>query len=424
MRPVTLAKKDLTLLLRQKASLFFTFVWPFMIAIMFGVIFSGGGGESSKPSVAVVDLDQSPASAEWIAELAKLEELSTDNQASADDARELVRTRKRTAAIVVPAGFAETSKTMFYGESPQVLLMIDPSRKAEEAMIKGMLQGMGGELMFKKLSDPQASQQWISDSLQQAEQVEGESGEKLKDMLGSIEQFMQTQQSQPSEAADSEEAPQWQPLKVVDEPVQRKRSGPSNAFSITFPQGMLWAIIGCIMTFASSLVLERVNGTFLRLRSSPMAQWEVMAGKALACFAAIFAVTVALAIVARFGFDVQPNSWMLLGLAVVCTAIGFTGLMMLISALGTTVSSVSGSGWAILMPLMMLGGGMIPLFMMPAWMNSISAISPVKWAVLALEGAIWREFSMAEMILPCAILLAVGALCFSAGTTLYARRGL
>ena len=424
MRPVTLAKKDLTLLLRQKASLFFTFVWPFMIAIMFGVIFSGGGGESSKPSVAVVDLDQSPASAEWIAELAKLEELSTDNQASADDARELVRTRKRTAAIVVPAGFAETSKTMFYGESPQVLLMIDPSRKAEEAMIKGMLQGMGGELMFKKLSDPQASQQWISDSLQQAEQVEGESGEKLKDMLGSIEQFMQTQQSQPSEAADSEEAPQWQPLKVADEPVQRKRSGPSNAFSITFPQGMLWAIIGCIMTFASSLVLERVNGTFLRLRSSPMAQWEVMAGKALACFAAIFAVTVALAIVARFGFDVQPNSWMLLGLAVVCTAIGFTGLMMLISALGTTVSSVSGSGWAILMPLMMLGGGMIPLFMMPAWMNSISAISPVKWAVLALEGAIWREFSMAEMILPCAILLAVGALCFSAGTTLYARRGL
>ena len=57
----------------------------------------------------------------------------------------------------------------------------------------------------------------------------------------------------------------------------------------------------------------------------------------------------------------------------------------------------------------MLGGGMVPLFVMPPWMATASNASPVKWAVLAFEGALWRGFGLAEMALPCAILLAVGA---------------
>jgi ABC-2 type transport system permease protein len=65
-------------------------------------------------------------------------------------------------------------------------------------------------------------------------------------------------------------------------------------------------------------------------------------------------------------------------------------------------------GWAIMMPLMMLGGGMIPLFIMPSWLAQLSSVSPVKWGILALEGAIWRNFSAAEMALPLGILIAVG----------------
>lgn len=55
---------------------------------------------------------------------------------------------------------------------------------------------------------------------------------------------------------------------------------------------------------------------------------------------------------------------------------------------------------------------MVPLFVMPAWMRTLSDISPVKWSILALEGAIWRGFSLSEMLLPCGVLLAFGA-CFT-----------
>ena len=74
------------------------------------------------------------------------------------------------------------------------------------------------------------------------------------------------------------------------------------------------------------------------------------------------------------------------------------------------VASSAGKGAAA-----MVGGAMIPLFVMPPWMLQLSNLSPVKWAVLGIEGAIWRGFSFAEMATPVAILLATGVLCGGLG---------
>jgi ABC-2 type transport system permease protein len=68
-----------------------------------------------------------------------------------------------------------------------------------------------------------------------------------------------------------------------------------------------------------------------------------------------------------------------------------------------------------LMPMAMLGGAMIPQFAMPGWMLAAGSVSPVKWAILAIEGAVWRGFGAAEMLLPCAILLTFGLICFTIG---------
>jgi ABC-2 type transport system permease protein len=95
--------------------------------------------------------------------------------------------------------------------------------------------------------------------------------------------------------------------------------------------------------------------------------------------------------------------------------------MMLVAVLGKTEQSASGLGWAIMMPLTMLGGGMVPLFAMPAWMQAAGSVSPVKWAILALEGAIWRGFTPAQLALPCAVLVSVGVAGFAIGAWRYGR---
>jgi ABC-2 type transport system permease protein len=111
----------------------------------------------------------------------------------------------------------------------------------------------------------------------------------------------------------------------------------------------------------------------------------------------------------------------MLAVALVSAAICFVGIMMAMSVMGKTEESVAGAGWAILLVMAMLGGGMVPLFFMPGWLRAISSISPVKWGVLALEGAIWREFTVSEMALPVGILLGVGVLFFGIGVLIFSR---
>ena len=91
----------------------------------------------------------------------------------------------------------------------------------------------------------------------------------------------------------------------------------------------------------------------------------------------------------------------------------------LISVLGKTEQSAGGIGWAFLLIMSMTAGGMIPLMVMPPWMQTVSNISPVKWLILGMEGAIWRQFSISEMALPCGILLGVGVLFFALGVKIF-----
>ena len=72
--------------------------------------------------------------------------------------------------------------------------------------------------------------------------------------------------------------------------MKNEKVGPRSAFDFTFPQGILWGVIGSALGFALSLVTERTRGTLLRLETAPLSRLDVLLGKALACFVAIGAV--------------------------------------------------------------------------------------------------------------------------------------
>ena len=205
------------------------------------------------------------------------------------------------------------------------------------------------------------------------------------------------------------------PLTVTARDISVVRKGPRNGFAISFTQGMFWALLGALMSFVTSIVLERMEGTWGRLRASPLSSGSILFGKALACFAVMFSSLVLMGTVGAFAFGVLPHSLPMLLLAFIAAATAFTGLMMLLASLGRSVQTASGAAWAVMMPLAMIGGAMIPLFIMPPWMLALSNISPVKWAVVGIEGATWRGFTFAEMLTPLAILFATGLVCGAAG---------
>ncbi|HET7903159.1 MAG TPA: ABC transporter permease, partial [Candidatus Eisenbacteria bacterium] len=183
-------------------------------------------------------------------------------------------------------------------------------------------------------------------------------------------------------------------LRIVE--IAEDETGPRSTFEVTFPSSIAWALIGVCMSFATSLVQERLTGTFLRLRLAPVGRASILAGKGLACFlTAIVAVTIVLTI-GIAGFGVRISDPLLLAAAIAASSFCFTGLMLAVSVLGRTPASVSGAGWALMLLLSMTGGGMVPLIAMPDWMQAVSDFSLVKYAVVSVEGAVWRGFGWGE----------------------------
>ena len=410
---VALAAKDLRLLSRNRATLFFALGWPVLMALFFGYVF-GGGGEKGRIPVVVVDEDRTPESARLVERLTATGGLQISS-APREEATRLVRQGKRSAAVIVPAGYGAASDRLFHGAPRKLELEVDPARTAEGAMLEGILTGAAMESMQELFTNPARTRTMVDRTLGELESSPASPDrDSTRRFLGELRGYLDRPGAQTSGTGTGAGAG-WKPLEIERREVRNEKVGPRSAFDFTFPQGILWGVIGSALGFALSLVTERTRGTLLRLETAPLSRLDVLLGKSLACLVAITAVESLLLLVGVSFFGIRAASWPLLVAAALAVAVCFVGIMMTVAVLGKTEQSAGGLGWAVMMPLTMFGGGMIPLFVMPSWMQAVSNVSPVKWGILALEGATWRGFSAAEMAAPLGVLLGVGLLGLALG---------
>lgn len=412
-----LARKDLRLLCRDRLSLFWMLGMPLVFAAFFGAVFGGSGpGESNPLRVAVVQEGLTDAGRRLMQKLDASTAIAVEElprQAAVDAVR-----RGQLLAYLDVKKAPTDDFGMFAGEMPVLEVGIDPSRTAEKGLLKGLLSEAVFAGFRDLLSDPEKSRTQIrSMNARLAADPELGAVQKLAfaSFFGALDTFLGTPRVGGGAGAAME--PQ-----ITEVAVTRTRRGPPNAYSISFPQSILWAILGSATGFAISLVRERRNGTLVRLLTAPISHATVLAGKSLACALSCLLTTAVLLTVGVVVFQVQIGSVPLLVLAAVAAAACFTGITMLLGSLGETEQAVSGLAWGSLLLLSMLGGGMVPQIAMPAWMLQVGAISPARWTIQALEGAIWRDFSLAEMVLPCSVLLGIGLVTFWLGSKRLAQR--
>ena len=189
----------------------------------------------------------------------------------------------------------------------------------------------------------------------------------------------------------------------------------SSGFVLVFPAMIVWGLLGCAAAFSVALVSERASGTLLRLYAAPVSRVRLIAGKALACGLACASSVLVLSAVGMLGLSVSIED-VLKYLAAALAAIAcFVGVTQALSVLGNTEQAVAGAGWSTLIVLAMCGGAMVPEVLMPSWLVSISAFSPVRWAIVALEGAMWRGTPWLELAPPLLSLTMLGGVCFALG---------
>lgn len=430
-----LAIKDLRLLSRDWMALFFIIFFPIVMGVFFGLVgasMAGGetsGGEAMK--IGVYDEDDSEISRRFIESFESSGSI-TVHKIAKDQASDLVRKGKLLAFIGIPPGFGETAG-MFWTDTPAIQLGVDPSRGAEAGMLQGLIMQAMGTLIMERFKNPagmRAQLRGTMDKIDSNEDIPAGQRALLRGFMGTLDSFMANlgrfNDDMSAEGGDSRPAMEFARIETVD--VTRRADGPhaltsklKSQWDISFPAAIMWGVMGCVAGFAVSIVRERTQGTMLRLQVAPISRTQVLAGKGLACFLSVIGV-VAFMMTLGGVLGIQLARPDMLVFATLCVAVCFVGMMMLISLIGKSEEAVAGAGWGLIVLLCMFGGGMMPLAFMPPFMQTMSHFSPVKWGILALEGAVWRDFSFAEMLLPCGVLLGIGAAAFSTAAVVFKRQ--
>jgi len=59
--------------------------------------------------------------------------------------------------------------------------------------------------------------------------------------------------------------------------------------------------------------------------------------------------------------------------------------------------------------MVMLGGAWVPTFIFPAWLQQLTMIVPVRWAVDGLDAMTWRGIGLSGAVVPTLVLLGFAA---------------
>ena len=363
-----LIKKDLLLLWREPANLVMILLIPVLMASIFGGIYGNNSGKS-KVSIALVDEDSSIESAGFITQLSARPEFKITRLPLAE-ARASTQLGQYQAYLHIESGFGTgISQFPFGRQTPVVRLVADPKRQAVTGLMTGVTMQTVMQLIEKRL---------------------GAAGTGSASM-------------------------NFQPVKVETETIVVSSKLPLSAFSVTLPQAVLWSILACVAIMSTGLATERSQQIMLRLKVTAVTMPMIVLSKLLSCMTMILASTCLLFLFGQLTFDLTIQSLPLLGLAICCSAFCFAGIIMALGTLGGSPGAISGAVWTVMIIFAMLGGGMVPQFMMPEWLATASNLSPGKWSIQLMEGAIWRDYSWREALTPALVLVLLGTAGCAAG---------
>ena len=175
---------------------------------------------------------------------------------------------------------------------------------------------------------------------------------------------------------------------------------PTLESSFSLVPGVVCIITGNLTMFMSALAIvrERELGTIEQLLVTPMRPWELMLGKLLPYMLMGFvniATTVMLAIV-LFGVPLRGNFLILL-LVSGLFMLGSLGMGLFISTTSKNQQQASQLVSLILMPNMMLSGFMYPVSNMPAWLQPITYVLPMRYYLVCVRGLMLKGNGISEL---------------------------
>ena len=383
-----ITRKDLKIFFTDKRAIILSLLLPIGLITLFALAFGGVGADDEEEgtpiAVLYADEDQTTSSKNIITELDAIPGIvciATDTQS----AKNQIKSGDQIANIIIHKGYEDALNN---GTDIPIELQYDQSRAMEISVLQNLL--------VSKISS-----------------VKGE-----KDAVKGVDRIMQNMFSNlPAQTQDSirnnlksglnKENEQEQLItmtSVVGE--EESNWGLIQAVAGTAIMMLLFSV----RSIGSGMLEEKENGVLKKLLQSPITPFEILFGKMLtAVIVAIFQLSVMFVFSwLAFGLDIFMNLPALI-IMILTTAIACSAFGVLLASIVRSKKQADSLSTIIILFMSAIGGSMIPLYIMPAFMQDAAVISVNYWSIQGFYDIFWRETGVAGVTQNAIVLIAITA---------------
>ena len=415
--------KDLLILWRDKAGMLVLFVMPMALVLIVSLVQNNvleATGQSAL-QVLFVDLDQGNVSHQLQRRLIssgsiKLIDNIEDAPLTAETARAEVSAGRYQFGIIIPKGTSENlqenidhfSATLFSreaqentGTTTQIELFFDPTvQGAFRATVLSSLRyaALGLEMEQKG--------QKLSRTLQQ--RFQGNRAESTKDTNIFGEKPL---------------------LQINEQSATGGELKKPNATQQNVPAWSLFGMFFIVVPLSTALLRERQEGTLFRLFAHPIAYEIIIAGK-IAAYVVVCLIQFSLMLLAgKYLLPLLGTPTLYLGehiftvfLLAFCAALAATGYGLLLGTIVRTYDQGSMLGAVSVVIAAAMGGVMVPTYVMPPLMQTLSGYSPLAWGLDGFVKLFVRDGDLYSVLPNMGLLITFFIICLITSRLIFAWR--
>lgn len=371
---------ELKRIFQKPQSYLLMFGMPLLFTFIFGGLFSNEE-EEEKPTIAVVDLDQSSFSEAFIQEI-ESKEIMTISLENHQEARDKFSEQKITGYIQINEGFEDDVLQM---EDPEITFIASPSFEGAAIIEQVINDSIVNLLMTAKASNT----------------YHNVTGDDLRGVQEKVSKELATT----PDGIEMVSIMKGKELEMMNDMTAR-----SAGFSIMF--------VMMTMLVSTGVILEaRQTGVWYRMMSTPTMKSELLIGYLFAFFVIGWIQFGILMLVSKFVFHVEwgnvVGNIILVSSLLLCTI----GLGLFIASIVKTSEQQSVFGNLIIVSTCMLGGVYWPLEIMPDFMQQLAKFVPQYWGLEGFAELSARGGTVLDILVPVGILLAFTAVFLVIGMT-------
>lgn len=326
--------------LRSPGTIFWTVLFPILLILIFGAIFSGG--DEAEFDIVVKDLDKTTISEEFVANLNNISCVNVVELEPGKNVTEFMHDEDKPVALVIPKGFNDTMVeyiesqydplTEFDDESLpfNLTLYFDPSDQTTTSILRSILASVIYQLNMNIIG-----------------------GETIIGI--------------------NEESAVGEDFDYID----------------FFLPGMIGFTImtSCIYGSIERNTKYRKDGILRKLLTMPITRAEWILSKMLFMLFLSFVSTLVILLVGIIVWGVSIKINIFFFLLVIATSFLFSGIGMIIGRFVKEQETADMAGGAITFPMMFLAGTFFPLESMPDFMQSIAQVLPLYYVNEGMRNA-------------------------------------